>query len=324
MLIIVAALVSLLLTLVLSIPYLDYLKNNFYGQYIREEAPERHNQKAGTPTMGGIMIVIPSIIGAVLALVMNQKATIPSLIVLVVYGAFMLLGFQDDISKITKKQNKGLSARAKFALQILISLLPVLYVTFSGETSLSLFGFKSVNLAYFYPILATFIITGSSNAVNLTDGLDGLAGGTSAIVFATLSLLCFLTGRIDLAIVSAAIAGSCIGFLYYNKYPAKVFMGDTGSLALGGALGAIAVVGKLELWVALTGLIFVIEAMSVIMQVTSFKTTGKRIFKMSPIHHHFELCGWKEQKVVYSFCGFTLISCITAILLMLHVLKLPG
>jgi phospho-N-acetylmuramoyl-pentapeptide-transferase len=324
LLIIVAALIALLLTLILSIPYLHYLQNNFYGQYIREEAPKNHTQKAGTPTMGGVMIVIPSVIAAILALIMNQKVTIASLIILAVYGAFMLLGFQDDISKITKKQNKGLSARAKLLIQIAIGLIPAIYVTLSGETTLSLFGFASIPLSYFYPLLAIFIITGSSNAVNLTDGLDGLAGGTAAIVFATLAILCFITGKIDIAIVCAAITGSCLGFLYYNKYPAKVFMGDTGSLALGGALGAVAIVGKLELWVALAGLIFVIEALSVILQVTSFKTTGKRIFKMSPIHHHFELCGWKEQKVVYSFYGFTLISCITAILLMLHVLKFPG
>lgn len=324
MLIIVATLIALLLTLILSIPYLHYLKNNFYGQYIREEAPENHGKKAGTPTMGGVMIVIPSIIAAVLALIMNQKVTIPALIILVVYGAFMLLGFQDDISKITKKQNKGLSARAKIFIQIIIALVPALYVMWTGETTLSVFGYTSIPISYFYPVLAIFIITGSSNAVNLTDGLDGLAGGASAIVFATLSALCFITGKIDIAIVCAAIAGSCLGFLYYNKYPAKVFMGDTGSLALGGALGAIAVVGKMELWVALTGLIFVVEALSVILQVASFKMTGKRIFKMSPIHHHFELCGWKEQKVVYSFYGFTLISCIIAISLMLHVFKLPG
>lgn len=324
MLIIVSALIAILLTLILSIPYLNYLKNNFYGQYIREEAPQNHNLKAGTPTMGGVMIAIPSIIAAVLALIMNQKVTIPALIILLVYGAFMLLGFQDDISKITKKQNKGLSARAKFLIQILIALIPAIYMTYSGETTLSIFGYTSIPLSYFYPLLAIFIITGSSNAVNLTDGLDGLASGTATIVFGSLSVLCFIMGKIDIAIVCAAIAGSCLGFLYYNKYPAQVFMGDTGSLALGGALGAVAIIGKLELWVALTGLIFVIEALSVILQVTSFKITGKRIFKMSPIHHHFELCGWKEQKVVYSFYAFTIISCIAAILLMLHVLKLPG
>lgn len=320
MLIYVAALISLLLTLILGIPYLNYLKKNLYGQYIREEAPENHNQKAGTPTMGGIMIVIPSIIGAVLALIMNQKATVPAFIILLVYGLFMLLGLQDDFSKITKKQNKGLSAKAKLLLQFLIALIPAMFITLEGEKTISLFGYMSINFGILYPLLAVFIITGSSNAVNLTDGLDGLAGGTSAIVFSSLAALCFLTGKIDIAIVAAAIAGSCLGFLYYNKYPAKVFMGDTGSLALGGALGAIAVIGKMELWIALTGLLFVIEALSVIIQVTSFKLTGKRVFKMSPIHHHFELCGWSEKKIVYVFYGFTILTCAAAIGLMYYIL----
>jgi phospho-N-acetylmuramoyl-pentapeptide-transferase len=153
----------------------------------------------------------------------------------------------------------------------------------------------------------------------LTDGLDGLACGTSLFAFIASTIICLFTGYVDLAIVSAAIAGSCIGFLYYNKYPAKIFMGDTGSLALGGALGTLAVLSKSELWLLLIALVFIIETLSVIIQVISFKTTGKRVFKMSPIHHHFELCGWHETKIVYMFWIISAISCVCAVLLSIHV-----
>lgn len=306
MLIYVAALVSLLLTLIAGVPYLEFLKKKLYGQVIREDGPSSHAKKAGTPTMGGIIIVIPSLFAASLALILDQKTGADTFIVLLTYSLFMLAGFQDDIRKILRKQNKGLSAGGKLLIQILIALIPALYMTFLGLRTISLSNLFNINLGYFYPIFAVLVIVGASNAVNLTDGLDGLAAGTSSFALIAAAIICALFGRYDLAIVSAAIAGSCFGFLYYNKYPAKIFMGDTGSLALGGVLGTLAVVGKFELSLLIIGLIFVIETLSVILQVISFKTTGKRIFKMSPIHHHFELSGWSEQKVVYTFCGLAI------------------
>jgi len=297
----VAALVSLLLTLITGVPYLEFLKKRLYGQVIREEGPSSHAKKAGTPTMGGLIIVIPSLFAASLALILDQKTGPDTFVVLITYSLFMLAGFQDDISKILRKQNKGLSARKKLGIQIFISLIPALYVTFLGLRTISIFNIAHINLGYFYPIFAIFVIVGASNAVNLTYGLDGLAAGTSAFALIAATVICALLGRYDLAIISAAIAGSCLGFLYYNKHPAKIFMGDTGSLALGGVLGTLAVVGKFELSLLIIGLIFVIETLSVILQVISFKTTGKRIFKMSPIHHHFELSGWKESKIITRF-----------------------
>jgi len=301
MLVYVSALLSMLLTLLAGVPYLDYLKKHLYGQFIREDGPASHIKKTGTPTMGGLMIVIPAIFGAILSLIMDQRTSIESLIVLVAFSLFTFIGFKDDIAKITKHQNKGLTARGKLLLQILIASIPALYMTYTGERTVSLFGFANLDLGVFYPFFAIFIIVGFSNAVNLTDGLDGLASGTVAFALTVITAIFMLMGRHDMAIISAAIAGSCIGFLYYNRYPAKIFMGDTGSLALGGVLGTLAVIGKFELWLLIIGGIFVIETLSVILQVISFKTTGKRIFKMSPIHHHFELLGWSEKRVVYTF-----------------------
>jgi len=301
MLVYVSALLSMLLTLLAGVPYLDFLKKNLYGQFIREDGPASHSKKAGTPTMGGLIIVIPAIIGAVLSLVMDQKTSIEALILLITFGLFTFVGLKDDIAKITQKKNKGLSAKGKLLLQVLISSIPALYITFTGERSISVFGLANIDLGIFYPFFAIFIIVGFSNAVNLTDGLDGLAAGTVAFAMSSATVICMLIGRPDLAHISAAVAGSCFGFLYYNKCPAKIFMGDTGSLALGGLLGTLAVIGKFELWLLIIGGIFVIETLSVILQVISFKTTGKRIFKMSPIHHHFELLGWSEKKVVYTF-----------------------
>ncbi|MFH0702474.1 MAG: phospho-N-acetylmuramoyl-pentapeptide-transferase [bacterium] len=304
----------MLLTMIIGVPYLDFLKKNFYGQFIREEAPASHTKKAGTPTMGGVVIVISALIGAILALIMDEKIDIDAFIVLAVFSLLALIGFRDDILKINQKQNKGISAKNKLLFQILVALIPALYLTFNGERMISVFDVFSINLGFLYPFLAIFIVIGASNAINLTDGLDGLAAGTSTFAMLAVTVVCMIIGRTDLAIISAAIAGSCVGFLYYNKFPAKVFMGDTGSLALGGALGTLAILGKFELWLLIIGGVFVIETLSVILQVISFKTTGKRIFKMSPIHHHFELLGWTESKIVYTFWGvgafLAIISCI--------------
>lgn len=297
----VACLIALVLTLLLGIPYLTFLKKKMYGQYIREECPSSHAAKQGTPTMGGVIIILPAIIVSVLVLFMAQQPSIEAFLALITISFFAMAGYRDDIIKITEKHNKGLSAGAKLLLQIAIALLPAFYMCVQKSTEIYLFSDISIDLGWLYPIFAVFLIVGTSNAVNLTDGLDGLAAGTSVFAFAACGLISLMQGRADIAILCFAFAGSCAGFLYFNKFPAKVFMGDTGSLALGGALGVFAVLGKFELWLLPIGIIFFIETLSVMLQVASFKLTGKRIFKMSPIHHHFELCGWKETKVVGVF-----------------------
>lgn len=313
----VAALIAFVLSLLLGVAYIDFLKKKTMSQYILDEAPDRHKEKSGTPTTGGFFIVLSSLIAAVVALFMAEKTSTGAFLLLITFVFYMFAGMQDDIQKIEKHQNKGLSARGKLFLQIAIAILPVLFVTISGRTFIT-FGDYTFNLGWFYPLFGIFIITGVSNAVNLTDGLDGLAASNMVISLMALVFINLIMGNIDLAIICAAIAGACLGFLYFNKYPAKVFMGDTGSLALGGVLGTIAVMGKFELWLIPIGIIFLCETLSVILQVTSYKLTGKRIFKMSPIHHHFELCGWGEKKIVFVFSLITFIFCAGAVLLFRH------
>ena len=322
-LVFVAGLIALLLTIILGVPYLEFLKDKMLQQYIREDVAKMHAQKAGTPTMGGLLIVGTAVVASILSLFMAEAFSTILVLSLITIVLYCYAGYTDDIKKIHKKQNKGLSARGKLALQIIVALLPALYMVFKADnTVINFFNVQGWDFdlgKIFYPIFAVFVIIGSSNAINLTDGLDGLAGGCSFIAFSFLSALCFINGYTGLAIVSAAIAGSCLGFLYFNKFPAKIFMGDTGSLALGGAFGTIAILSKNEFWLLFLGIIFIIETLSVIIQVTSFKTTGKRVFKMSPIHHHFELCGWKETKIVYTFWGVTLLFSVAALLIRLFV-----
>lgn len=313
----VAALIAFVLSLLLGVAYIDFLKKKTMSQYILDEAPDRHKEKSGTPTTGGFFIVLSSLIAAVVALFMAEKTSTGAFLLLITFVFYMFAGMQDDIQKIEKHQNKGLSARGKLFLQIAIAILPVLFVTISGRTFIT-FGDYTLNLGWFYPIFGIFVITGVSNAVNLTDGLDGLAASNMVISLMALVFINLIMGNLDLAIICAAIAGACLGFLYFNKYPAKVFMGDTGSLALGGVLGTIGVMGKFELWLIPIGIIFMCETLSVILQVTSYKLTGKRIFKMSPIHHHFELCGWGEKKIVFVFSLITFIFCAGAVLLFRH------
>lgn len=310
----VAGLIAFVLSLLLGVAYIEFLKKKMFNQYILEDAPETHMKKSGTPTTGGVFIVFASVLAAVIGLFMAEKTSAGAFLLLITYVFYMFAGFQDDIQKIHNHQNKGLTPRGKLFLQIVISVLPVLFVTISGRTFVT-FGEYTLNLGWLYPLFGIFLITGVSNAVNLTDGLDGLAASNMVIALIALVLINLIMGNVDIAIICAAIAGACLGFLYFNKYPARVFMGDTGSLALGGVLGTIAVMGKFELWMIPIGIVFLCETLSVIIQVTSFKLTGKRVFKMSPIHHHFELLGWNEKKIVLVFSLTTLIFCVGAVLL---------
>ncbi len=310
----VAGLITLILCLLFGIPYIDFMKKKAYSQYIREEVSKMHAYKEKTPTTGGIFIVSSILIGSLITLFMAQQTTTRAVIVLMTLIFYTLTGFEDDIKKIKAHHNLGLSAKAKLMLQIAVAMLPAFYIIFSNQTQITFLNF-SFNLGWFYPLFVVFMMVGASNALNLTDGLDGLAASSSFIAFFACAIICFLNNNIDLAIISIATSAACLGFLYFNKKPAKIFMGDTGSLALGGLLATIAIMGKFELWLIPIAIIFIIETLSVMIQVTSYKLTGKRVFKMSPIHHHFELCGWSENKIVIVFSLITLIACCVSVLI---------
>lgn len=280
-----------------GIPLLKKLKA---GQSIREEGPQNHQSKAGTPTMGGIFILLALTISA---LVVSRYSVSLGIILFLTLG-HGILGFLDDFIKTVKKRNLGLTAKQKLAGQVLMSAIFCYIATEIVDLPKTLWiplVETTIDLGLFYYVLVFFIIVGTTNAVNLTDGLDGLAAGTSAIAAIAYGVIAFMQDQNDIAIFGAALCGSAMAFLYYNNYPAKVFMGDTGSLALGGAFAGMAILTKTELLLVIIGGVFVMEALSVIIQVISFKTRGVRVFKMSPIHHHFELSGWNEQRVVFSF-----------------------
>jgi len=308
-------LMGFLITVLLSPIFIPFLRRLKFGQSIREEGPKSHQVKTGTPTMGGIMILFSIIITT---LVMTGKFSEPTvktyLLILVTFG-FGLLGFLDDFIKVALKRNLGLTSRQKLLGQIIISVIFYLVYKQNGfSTDVTIPGSDySIKLGWFFVFFIVFWLVGFSNAVNLTDGLDGLVSGTAAIAFGAFAVLAWNQSQIEVAIFSVAVSGALLGFLVFNAHPAKVFMGDTGSLALGGAIATIAILTKLELLLVIIGGVFVIETLSVILQVISFKTTGKRIFRMSPLHHHYELLGWSEWKVVVTFWSVGLILAILGI-----------
>lgn len=296
----------------LLIPELHKLK---FGQSIREEGPKSHQAKSGTPTMGGIMIILAIVVATVAAAPLTPAVLLALFITL---GHFVL-GFLDDYIKVVKKRNLGLKAKQKMLGQILIAIVTMIVGTrvLGIDTTIWIpIADVNVDIGVGYYFLVLFVLVGTSNAVNLTDGLDGLASGTVAIASGAYALACYMTGHYDLAIFSVAMMMACLAFLRFNAHPAKVFMGDTGSLALGGAVAAVGILTHTEILLAVIGFVFVCEALSVIIQVISFKTTGKRVFRMSPIHHHFELGGWKETKVVFVFWMVGLVASIVGLLMM--------
>lgn len=296
-------LMGFLITVLLSPIFIPFLRRLKFGQSIREEGPQSHQKKTGTPTMGGIMILLSV---TVTTLVMSSKFAEPTAeiyMVLLVTLGFGLLGFLDDFIKVALKRNLGLTSKQKLLGQIIISLIfYFIFQTneFSTEVSIP-FTDLSIDLGWSYALFIIFWLVGFSNAVNLTDGLDGLVSGTAAIAFGAFAVLAWNQSQFEVSIFSVAVVGAVLGFLVFNAHPAKVFMGDTGSLALGGAIATVAILTKLEFILIIIGGVFVIETLSVILQVISFKTTGKRIFKMSPLHHHYELVGWSEWRVVVTF-----------------------
>ena len=311
--IMVSFLLGMILCLLFGVPYIDFLKKKMIGQYVKELAPETHAQKQGTPTTGGVFIILAIIIGSVITLMLAQRLSTDAFIILITLLFYTFAGFQDDFIKLKGKGNDGLTPRGKLLRQVAIALLPTIYIMMTSPNgSYFAVGHWTIDLGWLYPLLAIFIITGASNAYNLTDGLDGLAASTGIPAFIVCSVIALYTGSPEVAIISAAVGGALVGFLKYNKPKAKVFMGDTGSLAIGGLLGTLAVMGKFEFFLIFIAAVFVTETLSVIIQVTSYKTTGKRVFKMAPIHHHFELLGWSEKKIVIVFAVVSLIFSLAA------------
>lgn len=297
------------------IPILHRMK---YGQSIREEGPKAHMKKQGTPTIGGLIFIISTFIVTILYSVFYVKTLKnDAVIILLIFLAFGFVGFLDDYLKIRRKKNLGLRAYQKMILLMLITF--VIYVFSKDTLGTNLYIpilNVNINLYYLYLPFLFIYFTGVTNAVNLTDGLDGLATTVTIIVLIFLFLISFVFGKIDIGIFAFILIGSLIAFLIFNVNPARVFMGDTGSLALGGAVAAISFLLGIELVLVLAGIIYVIEALSVIIQVVVYKFTGKRVFKMAPIHHHFEHLGWSENKIVYVFGAITLIACIISFLLL--------
>jgi phospho-N-acetylmuramoyl-pentapeptide-transferase len=299
-----AALVLTLVVMPVLIPFLHKIK---FGQSIRKEGPKSHMVKTGTPTMGGIVFVLVPIL---VMLILDYKAfaTPEMLIVVFAYLGYAFIGFLDDFLIVVKKNNDGLKPSVKFLLQSVLAVVFYICYTYVADTSIEIPVLHlSLNIGILYFFLVFIMFTAESNAVNLTDGLDGLCAGTSLIAIAPFIIFSLLKGQHDLAMFLLAVSGALLGYLRFNLHPAKIFMGDTGSLAIGGLLAATAMVLKQELLLIIIGGVFLMEVLSVIIQVTSFKLTGKRVFRMSPLHHHFELGGMKETQVVLMFWCIALV-----------------
>tara|TARA_B100000242_G_scaffold94729_1_gene64695 strand:- start:5166 stop:6164 length:999 start_codon:yes stop_codon:yes gene_type:complete len=311
---------SMVVVFAIGSPFINYFSRKQIHNPIREDGPEDHIiKKIGTPTMGGVLILIGLFSGILLWSDLNNPF---NWFLIFIVASFGMLGAYDDIKKIKGKSSAGISSKTKIFTQIILALIGILILTYLAKpddlTNLYIPFFKNIiiNLGWFFVPFYLFVIVGSSNAVNLTDGLDGLATVPVILVAACFAFISYVTGNIvfaeylqipyiegvgEVSVFCGAIIGSCLGFLWFNAPPAKIFMGDTGSLALGGSLGAISIITKHEIVLAITGGLFVFEAVSVIVQVLSYKLTGRRIFKMAPIHHHFEKKGWHESTVVIRF-----------------------
>lgn len=311
---VIPAIIAFVISVLLCPVFIPFLKRLKFGQYIREEGPQSHQKKSGTPTMGGLIILISVIITS-LFFVKDYPQIIPILFTTVGFG---LIGFLDDYIKVVMKRNLGLKAWQKMLGQLLVTGIFVYYLhefTNLGTSIMIPFSTKTWDMSlWLYVPFVFFVVIGTVNGVNFTDGLDGLASGVTTLV-ATFFTVVALVVKTDISPITCAVAGSLLGFLVYNVYPARVFMGDTGSLALGGFVAATAIVLKMPLIIPIVGIIYMIEVISVMLQVTYFKISGgKRIFKMAPIHHHFELCGWSETRVVAVFSVITAVMCMVALL----------
>jgi len=293
---------SLLICIFLGPKFIELLRVREFGQHIREDGPAGHHEKAGTPTMGGLVIFL----AVTVPFLILSDYYAASIAVLATALATAALGFVDDWAKISKRRSLGVSAKTKLLVQAVIAIglwQAAEYVGLNDTLRLHVVD-SSIDLGYLYPVLILLVLLGATNGVNLTDGLDGLAAGCCAIVLLAFTAMTFITtgdAQTDLALLSSCLVGACVGFLWFNSFPAAIFMGDTGSLGLGGARAALAVMTKTELLLALIGGIFVIEALSVLMQVFAFQRFRRRVFLMAPVHHHFEMLGWSETKIILRF-----------------------
>lgn len=317
-----AMMLGFILSIIAGVIIIPLMRKLHFGQRVSLTLGERHLSKDGTPTIGGLIFIIPTII-TILLLWWRGSIDMTSnlIIVMIVFVAYALLGLADDLLKIIYKNNKGLSIMFKLFMQTLIALVFFyIYIRNGGEPYVAISAINiNIYLGWIYGLFILFLLVGTSNAVNITDGLDGLAGGLSAIAFFAYGLIAWntswLAGYQEIAIFCFVLVGTLLGFLFYNTHPAKIFMGDTGSLALGGIFAATGMVLKQEILLVLIGLVFVVETLSVIIQVTYYRKTKKRIFKMAPLHHHFEMCGWNETQVVHRFWLAGLICAIAGLLI---------
>jgi phospho-N-acetylmuramoyl-pentapeptide-transferase len=296
---------------------IGYFRMKKQGQEIRDEGPKWHNSKAGTPTMGGLGFLAAAVITAIWFSLWAHQMTTSLLILVFVLLLYGIIGFLDDFIKLSKKQNEGLTSGQKFIAQVIVAI--VFYIVYRMEgypNTLNFFGID-LPLNIIYGLFVIIWLVGFSNAVNLTDGIDGLVSGLGTISFATYGIIAWHQQQYEVLIVCLAVMGGLVGFFPYNKKPAKIFMGDVGSLALGGLLAAVSIILHQEWTLLLVGLVYIFETASVIIQVTSFKMTGKRVFKMSPLHHHFEMSGWSEWKVDTVFWAIGLIASIVVLLIVL-------
>lgn len=304
-------LVAFFLTVLMLPRLIKYLHVLKFGQAIREEGPQSHMHKKGTPTMGGISFIVSIVISLIVAMILDSGNIQYYILFIYTTISFSVIGYIDDMLIVVKKKNDGLAPRKKLMLQILFSVIFYILVTFIYKDinyiHIPVLDYK-LNISYLYLIFLVFWQTGFSNAVNLTDGLDGLATSVTIITTSTFALLAYKENNFPVLVFCLTIVGALLGFLIFNRNPAKIFMGDTGSLALGGILAAISVILHKEIAFLFIGLVYILETLSVIIQVAYFKKTGKRIFKMSPLHHHFELSGYGEVKTVYIFIAIAVVS----------------
>ena len=313
--------VSFMIAAVIAPMFIPFLHRLKFGQSIRKEGPQSHMKKSGTPTMGGIIFILSVLFTAIIGFSFTDYLIFGSdliILFLTLFG-FGIIGFIDDFIIVVRKDNEGLRPKQKFLSQVgLATAFFLIFLNNGYSTELSFLNWFSIDLYWGYGLLILLMLVGCSNAVNLTDGVDGLAGGASVIAFTTFGMMALAQHQIQVALFCFMLVGGLLGFLVFNLNPAKVFMGDTGSLALGAALAAVSILIGKELILVLVGLVFVLETLSVMIQVQYFKKTkGKRLFKMAPLHHHFELSGWSEWKVVLVFWGIGLATGILGLMIVL-------
>ncbi len=329
---IAAAVIAFAVSAVLGKFLIPFLRKIKFGQTIKENGPVWHKSKQGTPNMGGFMFIIGSVVGILVGFILlkvlwKEPLGLSAVNSVKLFGGlgmaliFGFIGFLDDYIKDVKKRNLGLNAKQKLIMQFFTAVAYLLSVYLAGDTSTTVIFpfFGQLDLGFFYYVIMILFILFLSNAVNLTDGIDGLSASVTFLVCISVLIMSGVLGLLGIGVYASALAGGLLGFLIYNFHPAKVFMGDTGSMFLGGSVLALGFGINLPVLILLFGIIYVVEAMSVVLQVISFQTTGKRIFKMSPIHHHFEMCGWSEGKIVGVFSLVTLVGCIVSIIAVFNI-----